>query len=200
MNTDSSQPPRLAVWLLRHLCPSRNREAITGDLLERLAEGRSDGWFWRQVLVAVLVGAASQFKLLTEICFAAAGTALIWCVPWGQIFPIDAMSSDLMNWRERFLWLSAIEITTALMVLPLFVILFRLRGMFSWANLLRVFFISAMLFTVVDLPTFWWDVHSSISRSQAVWVVPIMLACIFAALLISARIARRWPSRHSVGT
>ena len=191
MNTDRSHPPRLAVWLLRQLCPSRNREAITGDLLERFAEGRSDGWFWRQVLVAVLVGAASQFKLFTEICFAAAGTALIWCVPWGRIFPIDAMSSGLMNWRERFLWLSAIEIMTALMVLPLFVILFRLRGILSGANLLRAFFISGMLFTIGDLPAIWWDMHVSISRSQAVWVVPIMLAWIFGALLVSTRVAHR---------
>ena len=192
MNTDRSNPPRLAVELLRYLCPSRNREAITGDLLERFAEGRSDGWFWRQVLVAVLVGAASQFKLLTEICFAAAGTALIWCVPWGQIFPIDAMGSDLMNWRERFLWLSAIEITTALMVLPLFAVLSRLRGVFSGTNLLRVFFISGILFALGDLPAIWWDVRHPISRSQATWVVPIMVAWIFAALLISARVACRW--------
>jgi len=192
MNTDRSHPPRLAIWLLRHLCPGRNREAITGDLLERFAEGRSDGWFWRQVLVAVLVGAASQFKLLTEICFAAAGTALIWSVPWGQIFPINAMSSGLMSWGERFLWIGAIEITTALVVLPLFATLFRLRGMFSGANLLRVFFVSAMLFIVADLPSFWWDVRRPISPSQAVWVVPIMLAWIFAALLISARVVLRW--------
>jgi hypothetical protein len=185
MNTDRSHPPRLAVWLLRRLCPSRNREAITGDLLERLGEGRSGGWFWRQVLVAILVGASLQFRLWTEICVAAAGTALIWCVPWRRVFPIDAMSSGLMSWGERFLWIGAIEITTTLVVLPLFVILFRLRGMFSGANLLRVFFISGMLFAAGDLPAFWWDVRRPISPSQAVWVVPIMLASIFAALLIS---------------
>src|SRR6185369_6327805 len=81
MNTHRSHPPRLAAWLLRHLCPGRNREAIAGDLLERFAEGRSDGWFWRQVLVEIVVGASSQFRLWTETCVAAAGTALIWCVP-----------------------------------------------------------------------------------------------------------------------
>ena len=203
MNTDRSHPPRLAVlavWLLRYLCPSRNREAITGDLLERFAEGRSDGWFWRQVLVATVAGALSQFSLLwTEICLAAAGTALIWCIPWGRIFPIAAIGSGLMNWRERSLWLVAIEITTALLVLPLFAVLFRRRGTLSWANLLRVFLISALLFTLADVPALWWDVRHPISPSRAVWVVPIMLAWIFTALLISARVAYRWPSRHSVG-
>ena len=71
MNTDRSHPPRLAAWFLRHFCPNRNREAITGDLLERFGEGRSGGWFWRQVLVAILAGIANRFRLWTEICVAA---------------------------------------------------------------------------------------------------------------------------------
>jgi hypothetical protein len=195
MNTERSHAPMLAVWLLRHLCPSRNREAITGDLLERLREGRSHGWFWRQVLVAILVGASSQFGLLwAEICFAAAGTGLIWCVPWGRIFPIAAMTNPSMNWSARFLWFIAIQITTALMVLPLFGVLFRRWRMFGWANLRRVFFISAMLFAAVDLPAIWWDVSHPINRLHAAWVVPTMLAGFFAALLISARIAHRLPA------
>jgi len=187
MNIDPSRPPGLAVWLLRYVCPNRNREAITGDLLERFGEGRSGGWFWRQVLVAILVGASNHFRLLTEICVAAAGTALIWCVPWGQIFPLAAMTGPSMSWSTRFLWWIAIEIATALMVLPLFAILFHLRGMLSGANLLRVFFISGILFALGDLPAVWWDLHAPITRSQAVGVVPIMLAWIFAALLVSAR-------------
>jgi hypothetical protein len=56
MNSGRSDPPKSALWLLRRLCPKRNREAITGDLLERFGERRSTGWFWRQVLVAILVG------------------------------------------------------------------------------------------------------------------------------------------------
>ena len=69
MKTEQSHPPALAIWFLRRICPKRNREAITGDLLERFREGRSDGWFWRQVLGAILVGASSQLRLhWTEIC------------------------------------------------------------------------------------------------------------------------------------
>lgn len=195
MNTGRSHPPALAVWFLRRLCPKRNREAITGDLLEGFREGHSSGSFWRQVLIAILVGASSQLRLLwTEICLAAAGTALIWCVPWGRIFPIAAMIAS-MNWVARLQWLIVIEIVTALMVLPLFVVLFRLRRTFRWAHLLRVFFICAMLFTAGDLPTLWWNVsHPVISRSQATWAIPIMVGWIFATLLISARVARRLPS------
>ena len=43
MKTEQSHPPALAIWFLRHICPKRNREAITGDLLERFREGRSGG-------------------------------------------------------------------------------------------------------------------------------------------------------------
>lgn len=107
----------------------------------------------------------------------------------------NVFSTASMNWRTRFLWLIAIEITTALMVLPLFAVLFRLRRTFGWANLRRTFCISAMLFAAGDLPAVWWDVsHPNFNRSHAGWVVPIMVAGIFAALLISARVARRLPS------
>lgn len=195
MNTKQSEPPGLALWFLRYLCPRRNREVLTGDLLERFREGRSNRWFWRQVIVAVLVGASSQCRLLwTEVWFAAAGTVLIWSTPWGRIFPIAAITNPSMNWRARFLWIIGLEITTALMVLPLFALLFRRRRTFGWSNLRRAFVISAMLFAAGDLPEIWWDVSHPISRSQAAWVVPVMVAWLFAALIISARVARRLPS------
>ena len=49
----SSTPPRLAVWLLQHFGPQLNQEALTGDLNEALAQGRSSKWYWRQVLAAI---------------------------------------------------------------------------------------------------------------------------------------------------
>lgn len=123
MNKKQPQAPALAVWLLRRLYPKRNREAITGDLVERLHEGRSESWFWRQVLVAILAGASGQLRpSWAEICVAATGTASTWFTPWGRIFPTTAMCTS-MNWSDRWPWLLAIEITTALMVLPLFAVL-----------------------------------------------------------------------------
>jgi hypothetical protein len=195
MNSEASDPPKSALWLLRRLCPKRNREAITGDLIEKFGEGRSRGWLWRQVVAAILVGASSQFRMLwREICFAAAGAALILRTPWGRIFPLEAITNPSMHWSVRFLWLIAIEITTALIVLPLFAVLFRLRRTFDRANLYRAFFISAMLFAACDLPAVWWDVIHPINRLQGVWVVPTTVAGFFAALLISARVARRLSS------
>ncbi|HEX3661897.1 MAG TPA: hypothetical protein VHU89_10725 [Acidobacteriaceae bacterium] len=45
-----------AVWVLEHLTPGGSDPGLTGDLLEELAEGRSTGWLWGQVGLAVLAG------------------------------------------------------------------------------------------------------------------------------------------------
>jgi hypothetical protein len=53
------QPPRLAVWLVEHMAPSYQREALAGDLLEEYLRRRSRRWYWKQV-GAVLVYAGAR--------------------------------------------------------------------------------------------------------------------------------------------
>jgi hypothetical protein len=48
------QPPKSALWLLRHCGSSYHSEALTGDLIEQYAEGRSTAWCWWQVVVAIM--------------------------------------------------------------------------------------------------------------------------------------------------
>jgi hypothetical protein len=50
---NSAKPPRLAEWILQHFGPELNQEALAGDLNEAFQQGRSKGWYWRQVLAAV---------------------------------------------------------------------------------------------------------------------------------------------------
>jgi len=50
---NSAKPPRLAAWILEHFGPEFNQEALAGDLNEAFQQGRSQGWYWRQVLAAV---------------------------------------------------------------------------------------------------------------------------------------------------
>jgi hypothetical protein len=49
-----SKPPTLANWMLRHLVLGNQNEALEGDLLEEFQRRRSDGWYWRQALAAIL--------------------------------------------------------------------------------------------------------------------------------------------------
>ena len=55
--------PRLAVWWLRQACPAKDSEALTGDLIERFREGKTRGWFWRQVLIAFAVGVLGEIRV-----------------------------------------------------------------------------------------------------------------------------------------
>lgn len=51
----STNPPAVATWLLKQLGSGPNNDALLGDLIERYGERRSGIWYWRQVLVAIVV-------------------------------------------------------------------------------------------------------------------------------------------------
>jgi hypothetical protein len=70
----------LATWLLEHLTFASDTEAISGDLLEELRAGRSTGWYWRQVLLAIGIRvwvAARQYAL-----------PLIFSAGWSILYPL----------------------------------------------------------------------------------------------------------------
>ena len=56
------QPPSLATWMLSRLVSGNNRETLIGDLVERYQRGRSSAWYWRQVLMAVLLSAYHDIR------------------------------------------------------------------------------------------------------------------------------------------
>jgi hypothetical protein len=57
-----SKPPALATWLLEHARSSTTDSVIAGDLQEGFNQGRSAGWYWRQVLLAIAAGYASEVR------------------------------------------------------------------------------------------------------------------------------------------
>jgi hypothetical protein len=62
----SSRPPVVATWVLTHF--GNRNEVLAGDLIEEYRRGRTVGWYWRQVLMAILVGCGDEIrthKLLT---------------------------------------------------------------------------------------------------------------------------------------
>jgi hypothetical protein len=50
--------PGFATWLLRRFGAGRYSESLAGDLIEQYGQGRSRSWYWRQVVLAVLIARA----------------------------------------------------------------------------------------------------------------------------------------------
>jgi hypothetical protein len=192
MNRERSHPPALASWLLWHLSPKKNREALAGDLFESFSQGHSAGWFWRQVLIAVLVGASRELSARwLQICFAGAGMALLWGSSW---ITRNSALEHLRLWGIGLPWpVSAVysvglaEILRAVIVLPMFAVLLLVTGSFGWVRMIRALFISLVLFAIGDLAVFWWlSGHRVDSYSQAWTALVFKEARFFFALLISA--------------
>jgi hypothetical protein len=63
-----SEPPRLADRLLMRFLPASRTETLVGDLHEQYQRGRSRGWYWHQVIEAVVLSLTRELgnhRLLT---------------------------------------------------------------------------------------------------------------------------------------
>ena len=165
MNTERSQPPALALFLLRYLCPKDNREVLIGDLLETFREGRSDGWFWRQVFIALLLGVSKGWRLhWPQICFAVAGTLVLVLEGWIMRLPAIELlwaRGISLHWPLSTAYDFAFGAAlAALMLQPFLAVLLLLGQTFSWHSLLRTFAISFLLLVVSHVGLFLWGPHS----------------------------------------
>ncbi len=73
------EPPQIAVWMLEHMTSGVRDEALSGDLLETFQRGRSDGWYWQQVVGACVV---SWFESLR-----ARASMLVFAILWSIMAP-----------------------------------------------------------------------------------------------------------------
>lgn len=79
----ASRAPALATWLLEHARFSTADGVIVGDLLEEFNRGRSAAWYWRQVLVAIVVGCASEVR--HHGMLAARAILITWAANYGTL-------------------------------------------------------------------------------------------------------------------
>jgi hypothetical protein len=70
----------LATWMLEHLTFGHNHEALSGDLLEEFQAGRSQGWYWRQVLIAIGIGARQTTRHYA--------LPLVFSAVWSTLYPL----------------------------------------------------------------------------------------------------------------
>ena len=57
-----NHPPSLPTKLLEALVPQRTSEALLGDLIEQYEGGRSRTWYWRQVILALVISAGREVR------------------------------------------------------------------------------------------------------------------------------------------
>jgi len=90
------QPPRLATWLLEQFSPVLNNPPLAGDLMEAFKQGRSSGWYWRQVLWAILIALPHLLrKQWGCLAYAVACSGLI-SIAWFLTFPKGSRSGPLV--------------------------------------------------------------------------------------------------------
>ena len=70
------EPPRMAVWLLKQFASPYRRESLVADLLEMYGAGRSRGWYWRQVITALILARVRALRSVPRTALAPERTAL----------------------------------------------------------------------------------------------------------------------------
>ena len=90
-----SKPPAIATWLLLHLGFSPKNESLIGDLEERYASGHSPLWYWKQVLMTIVV---SWFAEVTSNKIATLGAlAISWIHIVGLVRVFQYLASGAAN-------------------------------------------------------------------------------------------------------
>jgi hypothetical protein len=79
----ASHPPRLATWLLKRFLSDAQHESLIGDLVEEYRGGRSSLWYWRQVLIAIVVSTYREISAHKSLAIRAlAVTFLVYHFLW----------------------------------------------------------------------------------------------------------------------
>jgi hypothetical protein len=124
---DRREPPRIAVWMLEHLCSGERDEALIGDLLEAFRMGRSENWYWRQVAAACVMSWFQSFR--------ARVTLLVFAFLWSLLAPAWAALMTEIG-RETRLLDSFVRAQWPLSLLSLLAAWLAFNSIFLWIGTL----------------------------------------------------------------
>jgi hypothetical protein len=112
--------------MLEHLTPAGCDEALGGDLLEEFRRGRSESWYWWQVLSACSVAWLNSLR--------ARGSLLVFAVLWSMLAPAWNVLCDRIEDSPIIsrLW----EIAGGFWVFPALAGWIALHSAFVWAGML----------------------------------------------------------------
>ncbi len=158
------EPPPLATWMLEHLTPGDRDEALGGDLLEDFRIGRSEGWYWRQVLAACSISWLQGLRARASVLFLA--------TLWSMLAPAWKVVCDRIQGSPSLehLW----QMAGGFWVLPAFAIWLALHTCFLWAGVLFYVFVNRSLGK---------RFHPEQAR-RAVLLAPLIFAPVFGATFL----------------
>jgi len=106
-------------WLLKTFGCSPNNEMLMGDLAEAVDRGKTAGWYWKQAIIAVVVGAFATLKgrPVTLLRAVSAGWLIFWPLGFASfnfVYPLALVmlgldEPDLLigSWAPPFAWHTA---------------------------------------------------------------------------------------------
>jgi len=195
----SSQPPSLATWLLEHLLPRGGNEPLAGDLSEGYSQGRSAAWYWRQVLVAIMVGFSKELRARwVTLMFAAIVSSAL---PWKPIWHSSEFQFVIV-WGTRLPWPASFFFSVVF--LSVFEAVVLLVAVSAYLRAIRSFNLRSFFERVVDRSscTYSRQYRRDVFVSNAAFSAPFLLRCLAIASVLrscsgnvgSASKRSRWSS------
>lgn len=188
--------------LIRRFGPKHNQEALVGDLLERLAEGRTANWFWREILGALTAALFMRLKGgCSEMAFALAGTGVF--VVFERTIVRISLDNPLFGLGVGLPWpLSSIydfsfrAAWVMLVLVPEFTVVLAFKKALTRTNVSRAILISLPLIMLGELVAFLWLTNLPYSFR---WLYAVPNAgAFFSAFLISLWASQAThPSSHN---
>src|SRR5215471_3180364 len=161
------QPPRLAVWMLKHFGSGPDNDALLGDLAEQYVEKNSAWWYWRQTLGGIVVTTFKDIRNHKLLALRAliVGWFVFWFL-WGR----------LMQYGVPFF-----QPVTQVVVESLYKSLYAVRSLFEVgvAGAVRSLFAEG----VVGREDFWMFVRSMGNVENVAWFCYGALATLGACIV-----------------
>ena len=158
------EPPSSATWMLEHLTPSDRDEALGGDLLEEFRGGRSDAWYWRQVLAACAISWLRSIQARLPL--------LVFTLLWSMLAPAWKVFCDRIESAPILdrIW----QMAGGVWVFPALAVWTVLHSTFLWAG---------MLVYISSQTSFGATIHREKLR-RAFLLAPLIFPPIYAATFI----------------